>query len=144
MVDIMAEQMSAEVGQAGDRAAADSTQVEAAAEGAVAPIPQTVTAPGISAGSAIVRTEVLPVPAGGNGLGEAIARGGGRSRKRTYSMLLVLGYVLALLGFALVFVVPKIKSGWVGKALLIFSGLLLVGGAVAVSLGLVRETMRRL
>src|SRR5688500_9249195 len=139
MVDIMAEQMSAQLRQPGDRAVEGSTQVEAPAEGAAAPIPQAVSAPGINAGTAVLRTEVLPAPpAGGNGLGVI------RRRQRRYSMLLVCGYVAVLVGFALVFVVPRFKSGLAAKGLLIGCGLLMAAGAAAVSLGFVRETMRRL
>ena len=136
----MAEQMSAQLRQPSDREVEGSTQVEASAEGAATPIPQAVSAPGINTGTPVVRTEVLPTPAvGGNGLGGVV-----RNHKRRYSMLLVCGYVSVLVGFALVFVVPTFKSGWVAKFLLVCCGALLAGGAAAVSLGFVRETMRRL
>src|SRR5687768_2717069 len=140
MVDRMAEQMSAQLRQPGDRAVEGSTQVEAPTEGvAPPPIPQAVPAPGINAGTPLVRTEVLPTPpVGGNGVGEALAGGVARGRTRTYPMLLVCGYLSVLLGFALVFVVPRLTSGWAAKGLLICCAVLLAGGAVAVSLGFVR------
>jgi hypothetical protein len=142
MVDIMAEQMAAnvQIREPPERESSDAAQVEAGAGAAVAPIPQSVAAPGINAGSPIVRTEVLPEPPSGDGR-VAVGR---PSKGRTYSLLLVGGYVSALVGFALVFVAPRFKSGLAGKSLLIVSGVLLVAGAVAVSLGFVRETMRRL
>ena len=138
----MAEQMAAnvQVREPPEPDASDAAQVEAGADAAVAPIPQSVAVPGINAGSPIVRTEVLPEPPAGDG-----RVGSGRpGRRRTYSLLLVGGYVSALIGFALVFVAPRFKSGLAGKSLLIVSGVFLAGGAILVSLGFVRETMRRL
>ena len=139
----MAEQMAANapIREPPERAEPDSAQVEAGADAAVAPIPQSVAAPGINAGAPILRTEVLPEPHLGDG-----RRGGGRPGRagRTYSLLLVWGYVSVLVGFALVFVAPRFKSGLAGKSVLIVSGVLLAGGAILVSLGFVRETMRRL
>jgi hypothetical protein len=147
----MAEQMSVQVRQAGDRAAGgtEAARVDSAEVGEGAPvempIPQVVSAPGIDAASPIVRTEVIPPSVvGGNGLGVKSGTGAVPSRKRGYSSLLLCGYVSVVLGFALVFVVPRFKSELGGKGLLLVCSVLLAFGAVAVVLGFVRDTIRRL
>jgi hypothetical protein len=144
----MAEQMTAPVQQAGDRAAAEATRVVSAGGGDDArmetPIPQTVSAPGIDTASPIVRTEVIPPNSVGNGLGPKAVPGEARSRERGYSGLVVGGYVGVAVGFALVFVVPRFKSELWGKSLLVLCAVLLLFGAISVVLGFVRETIRRL
>ena len=135
----MPREMSAQIEQAGGRATAETSQPGAAADGNGAPVPQVVAAPGIDAASPVVRTEVIPVQAV-----VASAPSVAPIGRRGGSKLVMGGYVSAVVGFLLVFVVPRIKSNVVAKTLLVACAALLVVGAVLVTVGFVRETVRRL
>src|ERR687892_376598 len=102
----MPERMSAQIEQAGARAAAASPPEGPATDGNGAPVPQVVAAPGIDAASPIVRTEVIPSAAGEMGETKAPPGAGGvGSGKRDGSKLVIAGYALVVVGFLLVFVV---------------------------------------
>jgi hypothetical protein len=134
----MPEQMSAEIEQAGARATAASSPEGQAGDGNGAPVPQVVAAPGIDAASPIVRTEVLPAGAAASSPAVVgVGKGGG-------ARLVLGGYVSAVVGFVLVIVVPRIKSNVVGRTLLVMSVAMLVVGAALVTVGFVRETVKRL
>ena len=135
----MPREMSAQIEQAGARATAASPNEGQAGEGNGAPVPQVVAAPGIDAASPVVRTEVIPAETAGAAVASVVA-----VRTRGGSKLVLGGYVSAVVGFVLVFVVPRIKSNVVGKTLLVMSVVMLVVGAVLVTVGFVRETVRRL